>query len=101
MKNKITEENKEQLFEICEGGVTFTARMISDGTFETLGETDKLKAMHHPVKCNYCGRAYDLGTVKVLHRYADCTEFESTCCKRRVDDRMYISRPAYTELPKI
>ena len=96
-----TIDKHEQLFEVEENGKRFTARMLSNNSFEKIGETDKLKAMHNPVKCNHCGEAYDLGTVKVLHRYDDCTDFETPCCKRRVDDRMYISRPAYTTLPKI
>lgn len=63
-------------------------------------DTEKLSKMLVPVKCNHCGQAYDLCGTKVLHRYMDCTEYLSPCCNKRVDDREWVSFPAFTRLNK-
>lgn len=43
--------------------------------------------MTSPVQCAYCRRIYDLGTVEVTARYADCSMWKSPCCWVTVDDR--------------
>ncbi len=53
--------------------------------------------MMSPVRCR-CGRVYDLTKVKVTGRYADCTVFETPCCKRQADDRTWKSMPDFTRL---
>jgi hypothetical protein len=50
-------------------------------------DPDEVAAMSSPVECGYCGRVYDVGTVTVTARYADCSVWKSPCCKRTVDDR--------------
>ncbi len=42
--------------------------------------------MTSPVRCA-CGEVYDLGTVEVLARYADCSIWKAPCCGRQADDR--------------
>jgi len=39
--------------------------------------------------CYHCGHVYDSASVKVTHRYVDCSEWECPGCKRIVDDRMW------------
>ena len=46
----------------------------------------KADAMSSPVQCR-CGHVYDLGTVTVTQRYADCSVWTTPCCKVQVDDR--------------
>lgn len=43
--------------------------------------------MHQPVRCNRCRGVYDLGTVTVTARYADCSVWRTPCCDQSVDDR--------------
>jgi hypothetical protein len=43
--------------------------------------------MHQPARCNHCCGIYDLGTVTVTARYADCSMWTTPCCGRTVDDR--------------
>lgn len=45
------------------------------------------RGMTSPVRCAYCSNVYDLGTVEVTARYADCSMWKSPCCGRTVDDR--------------
>lgn len=56
------------------------------------------EAMTSPVRCTFCGTVYDLGHVTVTQRYADCSVFKTPCCGRQVDDRKWVSLPAYKEL---
>jgi hypothetical protein len=44
--------------------------------------------MFDPVRCNRCRTGvYDLGTVEVTARYADCSMWRTPCCNQLVDDR--------------
>lgn len=43
--------------------------------------------MTSPVRCAFCHRTYDLGTVEVTARYTDCSVWVTPCCKRTADDR--------------
>lgn len=45
------------------------------------------RGMHQPVRCAHCGGIYDLGTVTVTARYADCSMWQAPCCGLTVDDR--------------
>jgi hypothetical protein len=50
--------------------------------------TEQIQAMHQPVRCNRCYTGiYDLGTVTVTARYADCSVWRTPCCDQSVDDR--------------
>lgn len=51
-----------------------------------------------PVQCNRCGKVYDLTNTEVIHRYGDCTVFKTPCCGLQVDDRSWVSLPAFTRL---
>jgi hypothetical protein len=56
--------------------------------------------MHSPVRCT-CGGVYDLGTVTVIARYADCSVWNAPCCGRQADDRGetgWKSLPDYTRV---
>lgn len=58
--------------------------------------------MSQPVQCR-CGGVYDLGTVEVTARYADCSMWNAPCCKALVDDRGergWKSLADYTRLPR-
>jgi hypothetical protein len=56
------------------------------------------RTMRIPVRCTHCGAIYDLCGVGILARYADCTDFESPCCHRRVDDREWKSLPDFRRI---
>lgn len=58
--------------------------------------------MTSPVRCGHCGGVYDLGTVTVTARYADCSVWRSPCCGRTVDDRPagWKAYADYTEIDK-
>jgi hypothetical protein len=43
--------------------------------------------MSQPAQCSHCHRIYDLGTVTVTARYADCSMWKAPCCGLLVDDR--------------
>lgn len=58
-------------------------------------ETD---GMGIPVQCTRCGGVYDLGTVAVTARYADCSQWQSPCCNRTSDDREWKSLPDYRRI---
>ncbi|MBB3752531.1 hypothetical protein FHT44_005043 [Mycolicibacterium sp. BK634] len=45
------------------------------------------EGMSTPVRCNFCGGIYDLGTVHVTQRYADCSVWKTPCCGHNADDR--------------
>lgn len=69
--------------------------MSSIGTVEIY----PIKGMIVPVKCNHCGKAYDLTTVKVNHRYGDCDQFTTPCCNYGfADTRSWKSFPDYKTL---
>lgn len=59
---------------------------------------EMVEGMSSPVLCNYCGDVYDLKQVHVIHRYTDCTTYNTPCCDKMVDDRMWISFPAFKKL---
>jgi len=50
------------------------------------------------VICNFCGKVYDLGKVKVIARYTDATCFETPCCGRSADDREWKSMPDFERM---
>lgn len=52
--------------------------------------------MMSPVRCRYCPGVYDLGSVTVTARYADCSMWKSPCCDMLVDDRSW--KPDYEHL---
>lgn len=77
--------------------------MMMNGRIQTYGgvSISKVKEMMMPVKCNRCNQIYDLcGEMKVIHRYADCTLYQTPCCHQNVDDREYITNPAFTRIDK-
>jgi len=48
----------------------------------------QIDGMHQPVRCLRCNQGvYDLGTVEVTARYADCSVWKAPCCGSVVDDR--------------
>lgn len=67
-----------------------------DGTFEYLPDT---RGMQTPVQCLKCGEVYDLGHVTVTSRYADCSVWETPCCGKVADDRLFKSLPDIRPLP--
>lgn len=75
--------------------------MMPDGTLMLAPEDQlRISKMLVPVKCNRCGRAYDLCDGKVIHRYADCTFYKTPCCGQNVDDREWVTAPAFTRLER-
>lgn len=55
-----------------------------NGVFESYN----IKGMITPVKCNYCGKVYDLTNTKAVARYADCTTYLTPCCNNMADDKI-------------
>lgn len=55
--------------------------------------------MMSPARCG-CGQVYDLGSVNVTARYADCSMWTTPCCHRLTDSRPkgWCEGPGYTEL---
>jgi len=53
---------------------------------------DEIKGMHDPVQCLHCGKVYDLGTVHVIRRHADCSVWKTPCCRTEADDRTWLTR---------
>jgi hypothetical protein len=51
------------------------------------GSTAEIAGMFDPVRCARCSGVYDLGTVEVTARYADCSMWKAPCCGSLVDDR--------------
>jgi hypothetical protein len=49
-------------------------------------EARMVETMSQPVRCR-CGAIYDLGTVTVTARYADCSMWHTPCCQALIDDR--------------
>lgn len=60
--------------------------------------------MFRPVRCRRChSGVYDLGTVTVTARYADCSMWKTPCCDQLVDDRGetgWTSRKDYERIDK-
>lgn len=54
--------------------------------------------MLSPVRCNFCGKTYDLGLVTVTARYSDASCYQTPCCNKQADDREWVSMPAFTRL---
>jgi len=59
--------------------------MTADGRL--IAHPDEIAEMHFPVRCAFCGRVYDIGKVKVVARYADCSVWKTPCCGITADDR--------------
>lgn len=57
----------------------------------------QVEAMSQPVRC-LCGGIYDLGTVQVTQRYADCSMWKAPCCGRVSDDRTWKSLPDFQRI---
>lgn len=57
--------------------------------------SDQIKDMRYPVRCTRCSGVYDVATVEVTARYADCSVWVSPCCQQTVDDRPagWVARP--------
>lgn len=69
--------------------------MRDNGTFES----HNIQGMIVPVKCNHCGKAYDLTAATVNHRFADCDQFTTPCCGYKfADTRQWKSFPDYKPL---
>lgn len=62
------------------------SRWTNEFLFETRGFPPEAEGMFQPVRCR-CGCVYDLGTVEVTARYADCSVWRAPCCGRTADDR--------------
>ncbi len=74
--------------------------VLPDGTvlFHPIHGTEKMLV---PVKCNRCGKIYDLCGVEVIHRHQDCTLYTTPCCNQNVDDREWVGYPAFTRMKNI
>lgn len=68
-----------------------------------VAEEYRTAGMTWPVRCARCHRGiYDLATVEVTARYADCSVWRTPCCDQTVDDRGetgWTSRKDYHRLP--
>ncbi len=42
--------------------------------------------MFKPARCTFCGDYYDLATVTVIARFADCSVWTTPCCGKTADD---------------
>lgn len=51
-----------------------------------------------PAQCLRCSAPYDLCAGEVVHRYADCTLYTTPCCGAQVDDRTWLSSPAFRRI---
>lgn len=47
----------------------------------------RIAEMFKPVRCRWCRGVYDLGSVTVTARYADCSVWKTPCCNNTADDR--------------
>lgn len=54
--------------------------------------------MISPVRCNHCGKTYDLTNVETIHRYSDCTVFKTPCCNKIADDREWKGLPDFKRI---
>ncbi|MFV8317141.1 hypothetical protein [Mycobacterium sp. 23] len=57
-------------------------RVLLDGTTQR-----QIARMSQPARCLRCFKVYDLGTVVITARYADCSVWRTPCCNQAVDDR--------------
>lgn len=57
-------------------------RVLLDGTTQA-----QIEGMSQPARCRFCHKVYDLGTVTVTARYADCSVWKTPCCGHTADDR--------------
>jgi hypothetical protein len=55
-----------------------------------------------PVLCRRCGQVYDLCKGEPVEggRYLDCTVYITPCCRQKVDDRTWVSSPAFDKLDR-
>ena len=74
--------------------------ILSNGEVINHAPVNPVEKMLVPVICNRCKRTYDLCNTEVIHRYADCTLYKTPCCKQNVDDREWVSNPAFTRIKK-
>ena len=89
-----------QVIEIERNGKRFRANVDINGNITLLGLKSEFDKMLIPVHCNHCGRNYDLCDTEVVHRYADCTQYKTPCCKKLADDREWKSFPDFVKLKK-
>jgi hypothetical protein len=71
---------------------------MMDGMIVSSNVIGDIDDMTSPVRCGRCNAIYDLGKVKVIHRYADCTLFTTPCCNQNVDERTWVCNPAVIQL---
>lgn len=57
--------------------------------------------MNIPVRCTHCGKVYNLATVEITQRYADCSMWISPCCKKLVDDRGETGWKSFSDYTRI
>ncbi len=67
---------------------------------DPIAERLEIDQMTSPVRCNHCGRIYDLGKVTVEARYLDCSVWKCPHCSVTVDDRTWKSRPDFAYIPR-
>lgn len=79
---------REEQFEMLDGGMFITAAN---------NQSDLTAEMTTPVRCTHCGGVYDLAKVKGTN-LPDCTLYQTPCCNKAVDDREYVSLPAFRRL---
>ena len=75
------------------------------GEIEPMDMEEEIQKMMIPVKCNHCGRVYDLCKTEPIQRFMDCTVYKTPCCHKVVDDRggdglFGVSRPAFERIDK-
>ena len=70
-------------------------RILLDGTTQR-----DIEGMSQPVRCR-CGGVYDLGTVTVTARYADCSMWKAPCCGRESDDRGETGWKSFSDYERI
>lgn len=76
-------------------------KMDSMCNITTIGDKKIIDKMIAPVKCSHCGKIYDLTEGKVVHRFADCTLYDTPCCNTKADDRVGKSIPDFTRLEEL
>lgn len=58
------------------------------GRWENRVAPEAIAGMMFPVRCTHCDHVYDLASVTVLQRYADCSVWQCPgSCRLQVDDR--------------
>lgn len=89
MKKIVKDDDDEYIIEETPWGIVKLSRPLG-----------RISKMLYPVECRRCGSVYDLTNTEVIHRYADCTLYKTPCCNQTVDDRMWVTNPAYTVIDK-